>query len=214
MAWFSKKESNIEKSRLHGFLQTAFSKVKHDTSTLFSWIHYFNSKHEEHDQRLAEIEHQLYYMPKTREEIKHIIDSHYSLEPIRERITELRQRIQELEKLRHEPQVIETPVTEQPRIQKTNLNKPVKAQIHEKLARKIIKNSKDYLKSVILSIIRRYGEISASKLKEMIVEEQGLCSKSSFYRLLKELEQEESLGVATKGKEKIYLLKSESYLNK
>ena len=213
MAWFNKKERGVEKSKLHNFLSLAFQKVKQDTTNIFSWIHYFNSRHEEHDQRLADIENQLYHMPKTKEEIKHIIDTHYSLEPIKDRVAHLRERIEYLEKVRHiEPQerIIERPAE----IVKFIEQKPSKAQIQAKLARKIIKNSKDYLKSVIFSIIRRYGEVSASQLKEMIVEEQGLCSKSSFYRLLKELEDEESLGIATKGKEKIYLLKSESYINK
>lgn len=202
MAWF-RKENSVEHSRLHNFLKAAFNKVKQDTTTIFSWINYFNSKHYEHDQRLAYLEHQFYYMPKSREEIKHIIDSHYSLEPVKERIAALRERIEYLEKVRHKPHIEAEKPAEKP-----------KSQIREKLAKKIIKNSKDYLKSVIFSNIRRYGEISASKLREMVVEEQGLCSKSSFYRLLKELEQEESLEVINKGKEKFYILKNETYINK
>lgn len=210
MAWFGKKSRELETNRLHGFLQAAFQKVKHDTTTLFRWINYFHAKHQEHDQRLADIEHQLYYMPKTREEIKHIIDSYYSLEPIKERISELRERIADLEKARH----IEHPIERTERPLEIRHERAPKAQIREKLVRKIVKNTKEYLKSVILSIIRRYGQVSASRLREMIVEEQGLCSKSSFYRLLTELEKHESIGVASKGKEKIYLLKSETYLNK
>jgi hypothetical protein len=80
--------------------------------------------------------------------------------------------------------------------------------------KRIAKNSKEYVKSIIFAAIRKYGEIPASKLKEIIVEEQGLCSKSSFYRLLAEIETENELGVIEKGKEKIYLMKSERYLNK
>jgi hypothetical protein len=224
MAWFGKKEKGIESSRLHNFLSAAFQKVKHDTTTLFSWIHYFNSKHQQHDQRLEDIERQLYYMPKTREEIKHIVDSHYSLEPIKNRIAELRERIENIEKVRHIEPPKERIIETHPGLQKSEryLRGPVeiirerapKAQIREKLVRKIVKNSKEYLKSVILAIIRRYGQISASRLKEMIVEEQGLCSKSSFYRLLSELEKEQDFGVITKGKEKVFLIKSESYINK
>ena len=41
----------------------------------------------------------------------------------------------------------------------------------------------------------------------MIVEEQGLCSKSSFYRLLEEIEQEPDIGVIKEGKEKHYIAK-------
>ena len=217
MAWFRKKQTGIEKSKLHNFLSTAFQKVKHDTTTLFNWTNYFHNKHQQHDQRLEEIERQLYYMPKTREEIRHIIDSFYSLEPIKDRVAELRERINNLEKVRHDPQIIERSaerVIEKPQIREIVRERPSKTQIRDKLVRKIVKNSKDYLKSVIFSIIRRYSQISASQLKEMIVEEQGLCSKSSFYRILTELEKEEQLAVITKGKEKVYLLKNETYLNK
>ena len=41
----------------------------------------------------------------------------------------------------------------------------------------------------------------------MVVEEQGLCSKSSFYRLLDEIEEEPEIGVMKKGKEKHYIAK-------
>ena len=46
---------------------------------------------------------------------------------------------------------------------------------------------------------------AALQLKEIVVEEQALCSKSSFYRLLEEIEQEPEIGVVKKGKEKHYI---------
>ena len=82
-----------------------------------------------------------------------------------------------------------------------------KATIKEKIIKRITKNSKDYIKSIILSYIKKYSKITALQLKEMVVEEQGLCSKSSFYRLLEELEEEPELGVIKKGKEKHYIAK-------
>jgi hypothetical protein len=89
------------------------------------------------------------------------------------------------------------------------LQKPEKKEgIRERLVRKIAKNSKDYVKSVIYSLIKKYNQISAPQLKEIVVEEQGLCSKSSFYRLLGEMEEENEVESLQKGKEKIYLFKS------
>ncbi len=82
-----------------------------------------------------------------------------------------------------------------------------KTSIKDKIIRKITKNSKDYLKSIIVSYIKKYGSISAMQLKEMIVEEQGLCSKSSFYRMLEEIESIEEIGTVRKGKEKHYIAK-------
>ena len=212
MAWFNKKEIGIQESKLHHFLSSAFQKVKHDTSTIFSWISYFHSKHNEHDSRLAELERQIYYMPKTREEIKHIIDSHYSFDSIKSRVNQLHERLEKVENSRQFEH--EKPVQKVIERQIEYIEKPTsRTKVREKIIRKIVKNSKEYVKSTIFSIIRRYGEISASKLRDMIVDEQGLCSKSSFYRLLSELEKEESLSVIQKGKEKVYLLKNESYIN-
>ena len=41
----------------------------------------------------------------------------------------------------------------------------------------------------------------------MVVYDQGLCSKSSFYRLLDEIEALEDIGTVKKGKQKYYLYK-------
>jgi len=41
----------------------------------------------------------------------------------------------------------------------------------------------------------------------MIVYDQGLCSKSSFYRILDEIEAMEDISIVKKGREKYYLYK-------
>ncbi|MEK6869571.1 MAG: hypothetical protein AABX74_05035, partial [Nanoarchaeota archaeon] len=69
------------------------------------------------------------------------------------------------------------------------------------------RNSKEYVKQLVLSYIRKYTQIGALQLKDMIVYDQGLCSKSSFYRLLDEIEAMDGIGVAKKGNQKYYLYK-------
>jgi len=78
----------------------------------------------------------------------------------------------------------------------------------EKIVKRLTRNSKEYVKSVIISYIRKYERISALQLKDIIVEEQNLCSKSSFYRLLEEVEGIDELGVIKQGKEKHYVSKA------
>ena len=56
-------------------------------------------------------------------------------------------------------------------------------------------------------MIQKYESISSLKLREIVIEEQGLCSKSSFYRLLTELEESGEVDVARQGTEKLYLSK-------
>ena len=82
-----------------------------------------------------------------------------------------------------------------------------KQSIKEKIIKKIAKHSKEYVKTIILSYIKKYGTISALQLKEMVVDEQGLCSKSSFYRLLEEIEDEADIASIKKGKIKHYMAK-------
>jgi Na+/phosphate symporter len=199
---------------LHAAIGTAFEYVKKDTSHLFSWVNYFHQKHQEHDQkfnsinqkhqehenkfeqlqrqnkeqqeRLAKVEQQIQLMPKSHQEIKQVIDYYYSYEHIIQRINEISSRLSELERKKLEKNITG----------------------REKLVQKIAKNSKDYVKAVIVSLINKYSRISGAQLKEIVVNEQGLCSKSSFYRLLEEIEQEGSAELIQSGKEKEYLSKT------
>jgi len=61
---------------------------------------------------------------------------------------------------------------------------------------------------LILSYIIKYEKISALQLKEIVVDEQNFCSKSSFYRLLEEIEELDDIGVIKQGKEKHYISKA------
>ena len=82
-----------------------------------------------------------------------------------------------------------------------NRNKP---RLQEKVMRSVSRSSKEFLKNTILSMIRREGEISALALRESIVENQGIASKSTFYRLLEELDSDGSIEMVRVGKEKHY----------
>lgn len=84
---------------------------------------------------------------------------------------------------------------------------PQKQTMRERLIKKITQKSKDYVKNLLISYIRKYEKISALKLREMIVEEQGLASKSSFYRILAEIESLDEIELVKEGKEKYYFYK-------
>ncbi|MBD3163956.1 hypothetical protein GF323_02040 [Candidatus Woesearchaeota archaeon] len=77
----------------------------------------------------------------------------------------------------------------------------------QKLVEKVRKNSHDYIKAVALSYIKKYEKISAYQLRDMIVEEQNMTSKSTFYRILEELESMDEISTIKQGKEKIFLSK-------
>lgn len=76
--------------------------------------------------------------------------------------------------------------------------------LQRQVLRKVQRNSKEYVKNVMLSMIRRYQQLPGLHIKEMLVDEQQLVSKSSLYRLLNELADEGRISVSQDGKEKLY----------
>ncbi len=226
---FSSKRDN----RIHRFV----SYIDDKTKNLLEWTKYFHQKHKEHDKRLEDIEQKLTLIP-TEHDIRGLVDMHYLNHDVRDRLNVLHARINQMtmehqhmphrvkqlhEKLRNLEQKhsllhdkhdnlreMHKELSQKP-VQNVILNeKPMEKKSHfkDKLIVNLAKNSKNYVKTSILNIIKRYGEIKGSKIKEMVVEEQKLCSKSSLYRILSEIEKEqEELTVIRQGKDKNYSIK-------
>jgi hypothetical protein len=149
---------------------------------------------EELNSKVESVESAAHLMPKI-EEIKSKINSlEDSHEPIKQRVEEHSSKLEKLE-LEQDPKLIHS----QPKTAYA---------ARENLMRKIAKSSKEHVKTILRSLIIKYGQIHALQLREIVVEEQGLCSKSSFYRILEELEQEEDISVLHEKKEKKYIFKA------
>ena len=232
------KNKKVERglTQLHYLLTHSFKNVQKDTAYILNWLNYLYQKNMQQEQLIRDLQQELQYTPKNKEEIKKIVDEFYSYEALQERIKELHEKVDELQKSHNdlhqkhheiEPK-IEAKIEElkaqlgtrkqelQPQVPPSGMDQLTRrlekleakrATIKEKIIKRITKNSKDYIKSIMLSYIKKYGNITALQLKEMVVEEQGLCSKSSFYRLLEEIEEEPEIGVIKKGKEKHYIAK-------
>ena len=225
MFWKKEKDTEEKLNQMNDILKKSFANVKKDTANIFQWINYFYRKNREQEQLIKGLQLELSYMPKTREDIRHIIDDYYSFETIMARIREVNERVDELARRqiaiaeRHiqmpQPQIQQQVQKEIPREIEAGISsiekrlerlEQKKMSIKEKIMKKLTKNSKEYVKSVILSYIKKYEKISALQLKEMVVDEQNFCSKSSFYRLLEEIEQLGDIGMIKSGKEKHYIL--------
>jgi tetrahydromethanopterin S-methyltransferase subunit G len=242
MRLFSKnKKTGTELIQLHNTLTNSFKNVRKDTSNIFQWLDYLYKRNLYQEQLIRNFKEELQYMPKSKEDIKRIIDESYSYEIISNRIKEIDNKIEDLRKdhlqlheshnelhqkhhevgprleaLKARLEEIQLHQRISPKIPTAEINQlnkrlekleTKKVAIKEKIIKRITKKSKDYVKSIMLSYIKKYGKITALQLKEMVVEEQGLCSKSSFYRLLEELEEEPEIGVLKTGKEKHYIAK-------
>ena len=222
MFWTNGKKENPSEKKLiqmNELLKKSFANVKRDTTNIFQWMNYFYQKNMEQEQLIKQLHLEISYIPKTGDDIRRIVDDYYSFESVMAKIRELDSRIGELARIQSEirrdsqvsmPQQIVVRETQssaglskiEKRLEKLEQKK---ASIREKIMKRLTRNSKEYVKSVILSYIKKYERISALQLKEIVVDEQNFCSKSSFYRLLEEIEQLDDIGVIKEAKEKHYL---------
>ncbi|MBW3003227.1 hypothetical protein KY328_03710 [Candidatus Woesearchaeota archaeon] len=211
-------------NRFQYFLKSAFGKIKSDIGNIGAWIKYFHDKNQEHDERLRrleqfthlpyeiqridskliDLEHKSRYptnelqnlhvriedlernRPMTNDEIRQLIDGHYSIQSMAERIRNVEEKMNSI-----------------------SYGKPVQSHtaLQQKVLKTVTRNSKEYVKNLIMSLIQKYEKIAGLQMKDMVVDEQGLCSKSSFYRLLQELEFEGKIGFLRNGKEKVFYSK-------
>lgn len=230
--WLFRKKGEMEKKidRLDSALESSFQRVRGDMQSVNNWISYLYQQDQER-QKLIEIIHsQMMHLSTMQprqpaapdlghfsERMRHIEEKIGALgiavktiEPVIDKVAKLNSQVKLVEesqktvfdKLRDFAEKAEKRAVQpiaQPRQHSSNLR--------EKIVRKVARRSKEYIKNLILSSINKYDQVSALQLREMIVEEQGLCSKSTFYRILEEIEDEGSAGVYAKGKEKVYVPK-------
>ena len=207
---------------------------------------------------IIQLQKQIDQVPRTKADIKELIDEYYEMEPLKNKIEKMSAKIESLddnhrilmslkyrlEELNSKVESVESAAHLMPKIEeiKSKINsledshEPIKQRVEEhaskleklelghqkpilsqpkaayaareNLMRKIAKSSKEHVKTILRSLIIKYGQIHALQLREIVVEEQGLCSKSSFYRILEELEQEEDISVLHEKKEKKYIFKA------
>lgn len=228
--WPFTKKGDVESkiNMLDYTLKDSFQRVKSDMDNVNVWLNYFYNQtlerqrvvdglqaHVEHlsttpalPQEIPEIGGVQARLKQVEQKVEVLGVSVHAVEPIIDRLTALNSQVtlveesqknifERLREITSKVDKFENKV-EQTRT-RTSMN------LRDKIVRKVAKHSKDYVKNLIISIIGKYDEISALQIREMIVEEQGLCSKSTFYRILEEIEQERTVSMISKGKEKSYM---------
>jgi hypothetical protein len=204
--------SNVKFEEMNDKIENSFSNVKRDTQILFAWINYLQYQNQFYLNELKDIKHELKFVPK-QEEIKQLVDMHYNQiqnqighhkidSGLRDEVEELKQTVVDIAS--SQKNVFEK--LEALSERGTMPEKP-RSNFKERLIKKIAKSSKDYVKTVMLSLIKKYGQLSALKLREIVIDEQGLSSKSSFYRILEEIEHSGEVNTVQKGKNKVLLYK-------
>ena len=216
MGFFFATEKEVD--AVKSSVAESFDKVKQDANVLFQWVNYLYAQNQQlleqgrvqrqliEEQKLAlnEIRVTMRHIPTTPEEIRKIVDMHFNFEPIIIRLKHIEARLEYIEiKKKHElSQETKENLTS---IARTEPEKTSFTFLKKKLMRRLARSSKDYVKNMILGLVHKYGKLSALHLRDIVVEEQGLCSKSSFYRLLEEMEAENSLSSLSDKKNKVYV---------
>lgn len=215
MFWKENNKTEKKLLQINEAIKRSFANVKKDTTNIFQWLNYFYKKSIEQEHTIEQLQVELSYVPRTREEIRKIVDDYYSFESIMAKIRDLNEKVDRFARMQREAPLL-YPVASAPEQPQTifSIEKRLekleqkKMSIKEKIMRKLTRNSKEYIKGIIVSYIKKYERISALQLKEIIVDEQNFCSKSSFYRLLEEIESLEDVGVVRYGKEKHFFSKA------
>lgn len=224
MGWlFAGKEVDDKIAALDRALKDSFTRVRQDTDAFTQWIAHFQQQTARQQQLIEEQQHdlddyeqeilrqrqlverlqtELRAVPKDAETIKRIIDAYYDFDAIIDRVRKIEEKLTRLEHLKAAPAPVVREILHEAAAL-PHVAPPTRAALRDKVIQRITRNSKEYLKGLIVNMITKYGKISALQLREMIVEEQGLASKSSFYRLLEELEDEAAIAVISAGKEKV-----------
>ena len=157
MFWI-KKQSDTERklSQMHHLLAKSFSNVKNDTQKLFQWLNYLHQKDQDQEAQIKQLRLELSYIPKRPEDIRKIIDSYYSFDNMMERIKMLNERIDSLPKSEvpqnHHPEMHEI----EQRL--SDLEQQKQATIREKVVKRVTRNSKEYVRQLMLSYIRKYTQ--------------------------------------------------------
>lgn len=222
MIFFNSK--NEEKLiELNKRVSESFSLVKQDKELLFKWIDYLYSVVQNQQRMLERLNEKVSVLASTpqvkQEEVKRIVDMQFSqpLNNIMDHIRVIENKVHHFELQKLESPIVRIQQIRPVQPQTANLQSQAMPQVFEdkksvlknKILKNFVKNSKDYIKNVLLSLVQKYASISSLQLREIVVDEQSLCSRSSFYRLLEELEREDEVVVSHKGKEKIYAPKFE-----
>ena len=232
--WPFRKKGDVETkvAELDTALSKSFDRVRDDMSNVTSWLNYLYSQEAERQKSLSNLQNQVWQiasrqqtMPavpqahdmsgvldrirKVEEKIDQLHSSVRTIEPVIDRVTTLNSNIKLVDESQQN-------IFERLRDMAARLDKIESlrtratsnfSNLREKIVKKVARRSKDYIKGLLLSTIAKYDQITALQLREMIVEEQGLCSKSTFYRILEEIENEDGVNMVSKGKEKVYMPK-------
>src|SRR3989338_10442163 len=173
---FSKKrDSGL--TEINNSLYEAFGKVKQETSSIFSWIRYLRDKDIKNDW--------------SHENISYVLGEHGAI------LNQLKKDVEEL-KIMSKNQVRTGSDPDPGRIR----NEPKTYRNFEKnIIEHLRPNRKDFVLQQMLNLAAK-KTFSTKQIEKIIVEEKGLCSRTTFYDYLRELKHKNLVKITDFGAKK------------
>jgi hypothetical protein len=210
---FFKKNKSADLDLLNQRLAHSFAYVKDDISSIkkshqnhSEWVNFLHQKMLRQEMELRSLRHHLSRLP-VHQDVNSMVGEHPRFEQILKRIEGINRQVEDI-LLSHDPLVnkVNDHHLRLERLEKLDEAGAVRRpNLREKLAERINRKSKEYVKGLILSLIKKYDRITGAQLREIVVDEQALCSRSSFYRILDEIESSGVLEVIREQKDKVYI---------
>ena len=92
MFWKKENETKRKLEQMNELLKKSFSNVKRDTGNILQWLNYLYKKNMEYEQTVKQLQLEISYMPRTREDVRRIIDDYYSFDGIMAKIKEFKKK--------------------------------------------------------------------------------------------------------------------------
>ncbi|MBD3318781.1 hypothetical protein GF342_02640 [Candidatus Woesearchaeota archaeon] len=180
-------------------VQKELAQAKKDNQNLFRWVQYLREQNNAHRSTINRVV-KAQRDSLGRAEVIHILRSEYPVDRQLERIEAFERRMARMETLLEEARRPKIVPVEVPKVSE----RPRTSNLQQKIVQNVSRKSKEYIKKTLLSLLAKYERISGTSLREIVVDEQKLCSRSSFYRLLEELVKEGLIDVVSSGRERVF----------
>ncbi|MBN2454847.1 hypothetical protein JXB11_04860 [Candidatus Woesearchaeota archaeon] len=176
-------------------LAESFSRVKSETSLIFSWLHYFREKDKVHDDRHYRAQQQ--------------IQNHGNeIQKMKEEILALKSQILHI-KISSEKAKIQAFSGSFPNLVRTKSeprSEPAARGVFERnILAKIRHQKKDYVMDQILKLVEK-GMHSTKEIETTIVKEKSLCGRTAFYDYLRELKHKKLIKYNERGQKRIVIM--------
>ncbi|MFH1181576.1 MAG: hypothetical protein V1702_01330 [Candidatus Woesearchaeota archaeon] len=185
--------------KLNQALVQSFSRIKNETTLVFSWIHYLKEKDKLHDDR------HLYHQQKLQSHGSLLENHHSQIEKIKDEIFALKSEILQL-KISQEKPKVEPAAGSFPNLVRTKSepkSEPAPRTYLEKtVLAKVRQQRKAYVIEQILKLIDN-GVNSTKEIENVIVGEKGLCGRTAFYDYMREMKHRKMLKRKDFGEKKV-----------